>query len=40
VFDRYRDGRTIGAALTLVAENGDAPAIQGPVEDAVLDLIT
>jgi len=40
VFDRYRDGRTIGGALTLVADNGDAPAIQGPVEDAVLDLIT
>jgi DNA topoisomerase I len=39
VFDRYGDGRTIGGALTLVAENGDAPAIQGPVEDAVLDLI-
>jgi DNA topoisomerase I len=40
VFDRYRDGETIGGALTLVAENGDAPAIQGPVEEAVLDLIT
>jgi DNA topoisomerase IB len=40
VFDCYRDGRTIGGALNLVAENGDAPAIQGPVEDAVLDLIT
>ena len=40
VFDRYRDGETIGGALSLVAENGDAPAIQGPVEEAVLDLIT
>jgi DNA topoisomerase IB len=40
VFDRYRDGNTIAHALPLVAENGDAPAIQGPVEDAVLDLIT
>jgi DNA topoisomerase I len=39
VFDRYRDGETIGGALSLVAENGDAPAIQGPVEEAVLDLI-
>jgi DNA topoisomerase I len=39
VFDRYRDGRTIGGALTLAAENGDAPAIQGPIEEAVLDLI-
>jgi DNA topoisomerase IB len=40
VFDRYRDGKTIGAALPLVAENGDAPAIQGPIEEAVLDLLT
>jgi DNA topoisomerase I len=39
VFDRYRDGVTIGGALPLVAENGDAPAIQGPIEDAVLDLL-
>ena len=40
VFDRYRDGETIAHALPLVAESGDAPAIQGPVEEAVLDLIT
>jgi DNA topoisomerase-1 len=40
VFDRYRDGKTIGSALPLVAENGDAPAIQGPIEEAVLDLLT
>jgi DNA topoisomerase IB len=40
VFDRYRDGRTIGAALPLVAENGEATAIQGPIEEAVLDLLT
>ena len=40
VFDRYRDGRTIGHALPLAAEDGDAPAIQGPVEEAVLELIT
>src|SRR4051794_14674058 len=39
VFDRYRDGVTIGRALPLVAENGDAPAIQGPIEDAVLGLL-
>ena len=39
VFDRYNDGRTIGHALPLAAENGDAPAIQGPIEEAVLDLI-
>jgi len=40
VFDRYREGRTIGAALNLVGADGDAPAIQGPVEDAVLELIS
>jgi DNA topoisomerase I len=39
VFDRYNDGKTIGHALPLVAENGDAPAIQGPIEEAVLDLV-
>ena len=39
VFDRYRDGETIAPALPLVAENGDAPAIQGPVEEAVLKLL-
>ena len=39
VFDRYRDGETIGGALWLVAENGESPAIQGPVEDAVLEMI-
>jgi DNA topoisomerase I len=40
VFERYREGRTIGAALTFVGTDGDATAIQGPVEEAVLDLIT
>jgi DNA topoisomerase IB len=40
VFDRYRDGKTIAHALPLAAEDGDAPAIQGPIEEAVLDLIT
>ena len=39
VFDRYRDGETIGGALSLVADDGEAPATQGPVEEAVLDLI-
>jgi DNA topoisomerase I len=39
VFDRYRDGVTIAGALSLVAAEDDAPAIQGPVEEAVLDLI-
>jgi DNA topoisomerase I len=40
VFDRYRDGLTIGGALE---ELGDVdygePAIQGPIEEAVLDLL-
>jgi DNA topoisomerase IB len=40
VFDRYRDGLTIGGAL---AELGDVdegePATQGAIEDAVLDLL-
>jgi DNA topoisomerase I len=40
IFDRYHDGRTIGAALTHVPENGNTPAIQGPIEEAVLDLLT
>ena len=40
VFDRYRDGKTIAHALPLVAENGDAPAIQGPIEEAVLELVS
>jgi DNA topoisomerase IB len=37
VFDRYRDGQTI--PLELVAAEPDATAIQGPVEEAVLDLL-
>src|SRR5215218_7696323 len=40
VFDRYRDGKTIAHALPLAAENGDTPAIQGPIEEAVLELVT
>jgi DNA topoisomerase IB len=40
VFDRYREGRTIGHALPLVADDEEAPAIQGPIEEAVLDLLT
>ncbi len=36
VFDRYRDGITIAGVLGDVAEE---PAIQGPVEEAVLELI-
>jgi DNA topoisomerase IB len=37
VFDRFRDGQTI--RLELVAALPDATAIQGPVEEAVLDLL-
>jgi DNA topoisomerase I len=40
VFDRYRDGKTIAHALPRAGENGDTPAIQGPIEEAVLDLVT
>ena len=40
LFDRFRDGRTIDHALTRMAADGDAPATQGPVEDAVLELLT
>jgi DNA topoisomerase-1 len=40
VFDRYRDGKTIAQVLPLVPEDGESTAIQGPVEEAVLDLIT
>jgi DNA topoisomerase IB len=37
VFDRYRDGHTI--PLDLVGADPGATAIQGPVEEAVLDLL-
>jgi DNA topoisomerase-1 len=37
VFDRYRDGQTI--PLDLVGADPQATAIQGPIEDAVLDLL-
>jgi DNA topoisomerase-1 len=40
LFDRFRDGRTIDHALTRMAAEDDAPATQGPVEDAVLELLT
>jgi hypothetical protein len=39
VFDRYRDGQTIKPALELVGGVPGATAIQGPVEEAVLDLL-
>jgi DNA topoisomerase IB len=39
VFDRYRDGQTIKPALDLIGAEPGATAIQGPVEEAVLDLL-
>jgi DNA topoisomerase-1 len=41
VFDRYREGKVIDYRLVAAASerNGDATAIQGPVENAVLDLL-
>jgi DNA topoisomerase I len=41
VFDRYRDGEVIDHRLVAAASerNGDATAIQGPVEKAVLKLL-
>jgi DNA topoisomerase IB len=39
VFDRYRDGETIRGALGEIAADGEIPAIQGPAEQAVLELL-
>ena len=41
VFDRYRDGVTIGNALDRLGEDADLgqPSHQGPIEEAVLDLL-
>ena len=40
VFDRFRDGITIGGVLPDLGEDAqEGTAIQGPVEEAVLDLI-
>jgi len=40
VFDRYRDGVTIGGALDRLGDVGfGEPATQGAVEEAVLDLL-
>jgi DNA topoisomerase-1 len=39
VFDRYRDGETIRAALGEIAQDTDVTAIQGPAEAAVLKLL-
>jgi DNA topoisomerase IB len=39
-FERYADGLTIAGALPQLAEGDDGTAIQGDVEDAVLELLT
>ncbi len=39
VFDRYRDGETIRHALGDIADDADITAIQGPAEEAVLELL-
>jgi DNA topoisomerase-1 len=39
VFDRYRDGETIRGALAAIADDDESPAIQGPAEEAVLELL-
>ena len=39
IFDRHRAGQTIKRKLDLVGADPEATAIQGPVEEAVLDLI-
>ena len=39
VFDRFAEGYTIGPVLDEIGEDLDATAIQGPAEEAVLDLL-
>lgn len=39
VFDRFADGETIAAALPKLAHEAGVPAIQGPVERAVIRLL-
>ena len=39
VFDRYLSGWTIAGALAELGADEDAPPIQGPIEQAVLDLL-
>jgi DNA topoisomerase-1 len=39
VFDRYDGGLTIGGVLTELGEEGDIGSLQGPAEQAVLDLL-
>jgi DNA topoisomerase IB len=40
VFDRYTDGVTIAGVLPELGDDDDGTAIQGEVEDAVLELVT
>jgi DNA topoisomerase-1 len=40
VFDRFEDGKTIERALARIGDDPEETAIQGPVEEAVLDLLT
>jgi DNA topoisomerase IB len=39
VFERYEDGTTIHGVLTEMGESLEETAIQGPIEEAVVDLI-
>jgi DNA topoisomerase-1 len=39
VFDRFDGGLTIGGVLTELGEEGDIGSLQGPAEEAVLDLL-
>jgi DNA topoisomerase IB len=39
VFDRFEGGLTIGGVLTDIGEEGDIGSLQGPAEQAVLDLL-
>jgi DNA topoisomerase I len=39
IFDRYQDGLSIAGALTDLGDQAGETAIQGPVEEAVIDLI-
>jgi DNA topoisomerase I len=39
VFDRFDGGLTIGGVLTEIGEEGDIGSLQGPAEEAVLDLL-
>jgi DNA topoisomerase-1 len=39
IIDQFDNGVTIGPVLDALGDDADATAIQGPVEEAVLDLI-